>query len=374
VTGTAPEKIRAALDKAIEANPSSIRSRLALINHNVRQRDGGLAVAAAQAALNAFPNDIRLLDALGVAERVNGNPDQAVAAYKKAVQSQPENAALRLRLAQVQTGAKDYEGAVENLRKALALKPELTQGWGELAKVYVLSGRPEAAIAEAKKLQKDQPNKAIGYALEGEVFVVQKKWPEAAAAFRQALSRDPAPFLAARNYLTLQGAGKSADATAFAQKWMKDHPDDATLPQLFAEQSQRSKDFPAAITGYKRVLAIDSDNLIALNNLAWLLASNKDPAALGYAEQAHALAPFSPNVLDTLGFALVRNGEAKRAVEFLRMASSLAPGQDDIRLHLAEALAASGDKAGARKEIAELMKPGKASAVRTEAEKLQATL
>ena len=374
VTGAPPDKVRQAFDKAITVNPGSVRARLALINYNLRQRDGKAAVAAAQTALDAFPNDIRLLDALAVAQRASGDADAALATYRKAVQSQPDNAALLQRLAQVQAGTKDYAGAVESLRKALALKPDMVQAWGELAKVHMLSGHADAAVAEAKKLQKDRPDKAVGFALEGEVLLAQKKWAEAAAAFRQALSRDPAPFLAVRTYLVLQAAGKTADATAFGDKWIKDHPKDPMFLQMLAEQSQQRKDNPAAIAGYKRVLAVDSDNLIALNNLAWLLATNKDPAALGYAEQAHRLAPFNPNVLDTLGYALARNGDPKRAVEFLRMASSLSPAQDDIRLHLAEALAASGDKAGARKELAELTKPEKAPAVRSEAEKLQGTL
>jgi FimV-like protein len=56
------------------------------------------------------------------------------------------------------------------------------------------------------------------------------------------------------------------------------------------------------------------------------------------------------------------------------MASSLAPTNGEIRLHLAQALADSGDKQGARRELAELVKPGAPSSVRVDAEKLQATL
>jgi Flp pilus assembly protein TadD len=84
------------------------------------------------------------------------------------------------------------------------------------------------------------------------------------------------------------------------------------------------------------------------------------------------LAPFNPTVLDTLGWALTQNGQAKRGAELLRMASSLAPAQGDIRLHLAKALLATGDKAGARQELAGLSKLDKASPIRIEAEKLLA--
>jgi len=122
------------------------------------------------------------------------------------------------------------------------------------------------------------------------------------------------------------------------------------------------------------VIALDANNVAALNNLAWVLTEKKDAKGLEYAERAQQLAPFNPNILDTYGLALTRNGDAKRGAEMLRMASRLAPRQQEIRLHLAQALIAVGDKAGAREAIGELTKLDKTSPIRIEAEKLQATL
>ena len=96
-----------------------------------------------------------------------------------------------------------------------------------------------------------------------------------------------------------------------------------------------------------------------------------------YAERAHRLAPFNPSVLDTLGLVLTRTGDAKKGVQLLRMASALSPAQAEIRLHLAQALAKSGDKSGARKELAEITKSDKldkSSPIRTEAEKLEKSI
>ena len=79
-------------------------------------------------------------------------------------------------------------------------------------------------------------------------------------------------------------------------------------------------------------------------------------------------------MLDTLGWTVVRAGEAAKGIVFLRMATRLAPGQSEIRLHLAKALAETGDKEGARREVDEITKLDKASPVRSEAERLAATL
>ena len=146
------------------------------------------------------------------------------------------------------------------------------------------------------------------------------------------------------------------------------------MPLVLAEESQRRGNLAEAKTGYRRVLDIDPDNATALNNLAWILTEEGDAKGLEYAEAAHRLTPFNPGVIDTLGVAVLKSGDAKRATTLLRMASALAPAQNDIRLHLAKALVASGDKAGARKELDSLGSLDAASPVRVEADKIKASL
>jgi putative PEP-CTERM system TPR-repeat lipoprotein len=279
-----------------------------------------------------------------------------------------------MRLADAQATAKDYNAAIENERKALALKPDMTQISGALAKIYMLAGRPADALAEARKVQKSQADKAIGFAMEGEVLAAQGKWSDAAAAFQAGLGKQAIPSLAVGTYIALQKAGKPADATAMATKWMTQYPKDSAMPLMLAELSHRRGNVADAKSGYRRVLDIEPQNATALNNLAWILTDEGDPKGLEYAEAAHRLAPFNPGVLDTLGVAVLKSGDAKRGTALLRMASALSPKQQDIRLHLAKALIASGDKAGARKELDGLGTLDAASPIRIEADKLKATL
>jgi putative PEP-CTERM system TPR-repeat lipoprotein len=374
ISGGTPAEVRAAIDKVIAIHPTSVRARVALMSFLSRQRDSKGLVAAAQAAVVAIPNQPQLLEALGKSQFAGKDYNQAIETFKQLVRMQPKNPLVLLSLADAQIAVKDYAGALDSGRKALALKPDLAQGWIALAKTHISSGKPDAAVAEARKLQKDRPDKAFGYALEGEVLATQGKWPEAATMYRTALAKQPSPQLAARVYGSLQRAGKEADAAAMAEQWNKDHPTDATLVELVAQQNLQRKSFPAAIEGYKRVVEISPNDVSALNNLAWILAESKDPKAVEYAERAHQLAPFNAGVLDTLGWALAKNGEAKRGAQLLRMATALAPMQSDIRLHLAKVLIDAGDKPAARKELVELSKLDKASPVRIEAEKLQSTL
>jgi putative PEP-CTERM system TPR-repeat lipoprotein len=285
------------------------------------------------------------------------------------VKLQPQNTSALLRLADVQVAQKDYNAAIVTLRQVIAADPDQNRALVALAKTFVISGHPEDAIAEARKLQKDRPKRALGYALEGEVLAAQAKWPQAAAAYRDAIAREPISLLAVRRYEALQKVGP-ADASAFAVQWARDHPTDVTLIAFIAQQNLVRKDYRTAISNYQEALKLDPDNPLLLNNLAWVLAETGDPKAREYAASAYRQAPFNPNVIDTLGWAEVQIGDAQKGVELLRAASNLAPSNSDIRLHLAKGLIKTGDKAGAKKALEPLSKLGETSPARAEADKL----
>lgn len=374
ITGQAPDEVKAVIERAIAAAPQSSRPRLVLVKYEVGVGDLKSALVAAQSAETAFPNDAQVLETLGTVQRAAGDASQAVQTFRRLVQLRPRNATALLHLADAQMAGKDYDGAIATVHDAISSNPNQTQPWVALARVYFASGRPEAAIAEARQLQKDHPDRAFGFALEGEVLAAEKKWPQAATAYREGLARQPIPILAAQRYQALENAGKMAEATQFAAQWMKEHPKDITLYSFLAEQSMSKKDYRGAITHYRAALKIEPENPVLLNNVAFLLADSGDPAARDYAERAYRQAPFNPQVIDTIGWALVQSGEAAKGLELLRAASNLAPGDAQIRLHLGKALLKTGDKAGARSALEPLTRLDKASPVRGDAEKLLSEL
>jgi Flp pilus assembly protein TadD len=109
-------------------------------------------------------------------------------------------------------------------------------------------------------------------------------------------------------------------------------------------------------------------NVLALNNLAWVLGQSGDTVdALRYAQKAHDLAPNSAAVLDTFGTLLVNKGDVARGLPMLEQAVKLAPKSDAIRMNRAKALAKTGDKDRARSEFQALSKTSDTK-IKTEAE------
>ena len=363
-------EVRAAIEKAVTANPASVRPRLFLIGYLTRQKDPKAALAAAQAAQAAFPTNPEVLEVLGAAQQAAGESNQALETFARAAKMLPQNPTPLIRLAGVQASLKDYDGAIASLHKAIALQPDLTSAWLGLASIYVTSERTDDGLKAARKLQKDLPKRAVGFALEGQMLASKKKPAEAAVAFREGLAREPIPLLSVLSYATLQSAGKPDQAAAMAQRWQKEHPKDTQLHLFQAQQSLIAKDYRGAVEHYRVILALDPDNVTILNNLAWSLNELGDPKALEYAQRASVLGPYTPTVVDTHGWILVQRGDTKQGIDMLRRAINLAPQDQDIRLHLAKALLKSGDKAAAKSELETLVVQTDASPARSEAQQM----
>jgi Tfp pilus assembly protein PilF len=129
---------------------------------------------------------------------------------------------------------------------------------------------------------------------------------------------------------------------------------------LLAEVYRSRSEPDRAIERYRRILANDSRNVIALNNLAYALAVDKQSPteALQLAERAYQISPV-PLVADTLGWVHFLLGDAKAARPFVETALTGAPQNSDVLLHAAFVHDALGESKRALGELtqAERLEP-----------------
>lgn len=119
---------------------------------------------------------------------------------------------------------------------------------------------------------------------------------------------------------------------------------DVRLRIQSAALESSARNYDQAMDQYRKVLAIDHDNLFALNNLAYLLAnSNRPDEALAYAQQAQELSPNTAAVEDTLGWVLYRKGIYSAAVSHLEGAAQKST-DPIIQYHLGLALLKTGNR------------------------------
>jgi putative PEP-CTERM system TPR-repeat lipoprotein len=263
-----------------------------------------------------------------------------------------------VRLAEVHMSDQKPDAAAQSLKRALAITPNLLAAQSGLIRLDSSAGRIKDALAMAKTIQKQRPNETIGYLFEGDIEAKRKSWDMAIAAYREGLKKAPSAELAAKLHSAFRAAGKGGEADKFAGSWLKEHPNDAAFEFYLGDDAIVSKNYPAAEAKYKRVLQLQPNNPLALNNLAWVSSKLKREGALAYAEKADSLRPNQPAFLDTLAMLQSEAGQHAKAVETQKKALSLRPDDAILRLGLARIYVAAGDKASAKPELEALRKLG----------------
>jgi tetratricopeptide (TPR) repeat protein len=112
-----------------------------------------------------------------------------------------------------------------------------------------------------------------------------------------------------------------------------------------------------AYDDYTKVLSIDPDNALALNNLAFMTADsggNLDQA-MTYAEKAKKKAPDNADVADTLGYVYYCKNVNGEALRIFRQLAQDHPQNSTFHFHLAMALAKQGDKQSAKDEASKAL-------------------
>lgn len=144
--------------------------------------------------------------------------------------------------------------------------------------------------------------------------------------------------------------GRETEADRVLDTLVAAHPD--YLPGLLmrAQRIDASGNRAGAIAAYRAVVAQQAGDVVALNNLAYLLVEEPSgrEEALQLARQAYQASRGAAMVADTFGWVLFRSGDTAQAMRVLRDAVAAAPTSAVLQIHLARVLLAGGDLPGAR--------------------------
>ncbi|WP_249115802.1 XrtA/PEP-CTERM system TPR-repeat protein PrsT [Azoarcus sp. L1K30] len=354
-TGDPQAAVLDTLERAAQAGPGMLPPQLALIQQHLRMRDSAKALTIAQQAAAAQPGDPRALEALARAQLATGEARQTIATLLKLVNVQPQSPAPLVMLADVQRQVKEDAAAEQTLLKALALKPDSADVLQRLVGVQVTRGDKSAALATAKQAQRQFPAMALGYALEGDVLGSGGQWADAVAAYKKALDRSKSGEYVNKLHSALLRVDRKQEADKLVSDWLRAEPKDLLVRGYLAERALAEKRYGEAVQLFRSMNEIAPRNALILNNLAWSAAAVKDAQALNYAEQALALAPDNPVVLDTVGVIQIDNGQPGKGMANLERAVTLAPELPQLQMNLARSYAKLDRKAEARRVLEALM-------------------
>ncbi len=348
------------LNKIVAAKPDAMEPRVLLAELYLKQKRPQDALRIANEALSANPDNARALEMLARVQFAAGDKDSGLLSYQKLVQQNPQSAPAFYGLGQAEAAVNHTEEARSAWRKALQLQPSYAEAAAALIGLEVQQQRSDAALKIARDFQSANPKLAAGFVLESNILAQQRKFDPAIQLLNKAQNVQAQSQIAIRIHQLQMAAKRPADADAGLRQWISAHPNDMPPRMYLAESLLARKQNKAAIEQYEAVLKTYPDNVLALNNLAATYQMDKDPRALATAEHAYKLQPEAPQIADTLGWILVEQGQVARGVDILRKAAAAAPKLGDIGYHYAAALAKSGDKAAASKQLQATLASGQA--------------
>lgn len=116
--------------------------------------------------------------------------------------------------------------------------------------------------------------------------------------------------------------------------WVSTEPNNPAAILTRAEFQMRNGDEAGAIGNYETAVAMQPENPIALNNLAWLIKEINTERAVELSARAMELAPENPSILDTHGWILHLAGQNQKAEPIIERALALSPENEEIKQHL----------------------------------------
>lgn len=371
---TAGEEVNKLLADAIAASPNDPAPRLKQLQLLLARRDRKGALNAAQAAATALPDNLELLSALGKVQLLAGDGNQAVSTFAKLATRDPQSPQPLLYQAEAYVQLKDNVAAERTYKRALDLAPSSVEAQRGLVAVSVRANNPTKALEAARSIQKQNPKIGLGFMLEGDIHGRFNDWVSAAKAYRAGLDRGNFVGLSERLYVATNKSKGEAAASAFANDWIKQHPEDAGLPFYLGTQASDAGNYERA-EGYLMAAVKANSKLAApLNNLAWVKAKLGRPDAVALAQQALEMVPDRLEVLDTLVFALRQSKQDVKAIDLLKTTLLKAPEAHAVRYQLAQIYTETGDKANAKRELEVIVKSPVAFTRKTEVEALLAKI
>ena len=373
------------MGRLTESHPKSAQAHLAYARLALHADNAELALQEVNAALALQPNltDARVLRA-GVRYKM-GDVGRAKRELADAIAAHPKDIELRLALARLLLDEQDLAGATAQFKQVVKQEPghpdalyslgllameqrQLKQAEGYFNALIETGKRDHEAryyLARVQELRGELEDALAGYERVGEGDYWLDAQARAASLTAQLGDVDGArrqlqalrlrdPGLAVRLYLVegdiLSQAGELREAMELYNRVLTEVPNNHDVLYARALVAERLNDLALAESDLQRIVSEDPKNYHAWNALGYTLADRTDrlQEALKYINNAVALAPDEPAIIDSLGWVYYRLGDLEAAAEHLKRAYDLSHGDAEVAAHYGEVLWEQGKKKQAR--------------------------
>jgi tetratricopeptide (TPR) repeat protein len=210
--------------------------------------------------------------------------------------------------------AHEYDKAVATAREGADKLPRSNDMKLTLARQLADTGQVEQGISMAKEVLDADPKDLESYYQLAQIYTDLRKWKDA------------------------------SDILDAAEKMATKKDDQTMVTFERAMLADRAKRYDDAETQFRKVLADDPNNALALNNFGFMLADRdvKLDEALSMIRKAVQLEPTNYAYLDSLGWVYFRMGQYVQAEDNLQRAISRGAGDPTVHDHLGDVYEKTG--------------------------------
>lgn len=269
-----------------------------------------------------------------------GNADKSEAALQAAVKADPEYIPARIVLLRKLLRTADQATLEKEISEVKRLAPENEDVLQLEFSITRKSGKDDDALKLADALWKRYPN-----------------WTNVNLLAKQKLSMsDKAGFVNLHN------------------TWLNEHPQHIPAILSLAGYYQSIGNEQLASEQYSKILKLQPENIIVLNNLAWSMRNSNTEKALEYSKKANELKERTPALMDTLAMIHMENSDYNSAKRVMKDVLFMEPENRTFQYHQALIAYKSGDAQEAKKLLEKMLGDKADFSGRTEAEALRASI
>lgn len=355
--GTAPaiENATQILQKITEEQPESSRAWVMLGDSALGQGESGKAIDTALRGLAHNPSDKTLLMLKARAEAAR-SPILAIPTFRLLYELDPNDAVAAVLLANTYIQAGEPEKAESLLRRLLTTCDASASRRCKIALAVAMykNGNEAEAQKEFESLQESEPNDPGPLLAQVGLLKDDRLWSllnRKVIDWYQKHPEDSRTLITiARDLIAIEDNQAKKTAEGILRMVLENEPNNTGAISVLAMILEMAGRSAESAELYQQLLQLEPANLIAINNLAWIMCEKqgKYKQALELAQKGLKIAPQYIDLIDTRGMVYYRLGEFNKAVQdftsCIKLYPSSAPAGVSSRFHLARAFAKLGQK------------------------------
>lgn len=375
------------MDAAIKANPKNADLLTLKAKYFFERADYDRAKGLLAISLDADPN---LFESLLLSGRINmiaNDMDAAKQAFEKAASLYPDSRSPLFALASITFDGGDYDRSRDYINALLKLNGDDPRALLILGQLELADGKIDETLQILQKIDANAEKMPLAFLLKGKIALARENYELAEESLTKFLSAYPnderglielsKTYVAKGNKAeavklvepVIRNANAKPAALQYVAQLLSENNDvragnlalrakiagktDITQEMIKAEQAIKLGEWAAAEAVYKKLRSNGhGENPLVLNNSAMVaLKSGKIDDAEAFARAAYNIAPQDPQIMDSLGYILLKRGtEKQEALRLIQEAAKILPGHRGVQTHLAQAYRANGN-AGAAESI-----------------------